>query len=178
MVQHFHCKGSSSVTPSIPEDRIRTFLNGVSIEFHYEVSFKGFKYKSGHYPRFDFYLPTISTVIEYDGKEAHSTKQAKKNDAIKNAWCKANGIRMVRLNAKHYAKLEYHVFKLLNYKPAKVAKSATPAKMKEPKLSKTEIQAIKDRISGKKPRQPLGLVLPKGMTEAEYMARKRAKNQG
>ena len=56
---------------------------------------------------FDFYLPQLNTVIEYDGRQHYESipfyggqeglHKRIKNDAIKNEYCKENGIKMIRL---------------------------------------------------------------------------------
>jgi len=61
---------------------------------------------------FDFYLPHLSLAIEYDGeqhrkfiKELHKTKEeyqaSKGRDQIKNEYCVANNIKLLRLTHKH-----------------------------------------------------------------------------
>lgn len=58
--------------------------------------------------RFDFYIPDINTVIEYDGEQHFNpkTKYARKydeiqeNDKIKNEYCFNNGIKLIRVHYK------------------------------------------------------------------------------
>ena len=100
-----------SVEPSFAENLIRNTLNSLNIEHVTEVSFYGLKFDTGHYARFDFYIPKMNLVIEYDGKEYHNTKDVKKRDKIKTLFCKNNGIGLIRLNKKHYSNIEVEILK-------------------------------------------------------------------
>ena len=53
---------------------------------------------------FDFYLPTLNTIIEYDGQQHYvpvwgeeSFKNLQKLDKIRNQYCKKNGIKLIRI---------------------------------------------------------------------------------
>lgn len=102
-------KGKNS-SPSPPELRIKEILKLRKIKFVRECSFKRFGYPISPY-RFDFFLPEYNTIIEYDGKH-HSKKPIKKNDSIKNQFCKKNKIALYRYNAQHYEDLEEHIHRL------------------------------------------------------------------
>jgi very-short-patch-repair endonuclease len=146
--------------PSHTENIIRTALNGLNLEFHIEVSFKGLVSKSGNYLRFDFYIPALNLAIEYDGKDYHSDKDVKARDKAKNRYCKANSINLLRLNAKHYDCLEItiikHILKLRNTAPK-------PKPVKPPKQPKHKPQQI---ILPRQP--PRGITLPKNMSEQMF----------
>ena len=77
---------------------------------------KGYKYITQHMfkdnkeisnKRFDFYIPSINTCIEYDGIQHYEPvfnfggentfKYTKKNDAIKNKYCKDKKINLIRV---------------------------------------------------------------------------------
>lgn len=81
--------------------------NGIEYikEFHPEtLSFNG---------RFDFYLPQLNTIIEYDGRQhfiqgngvfdnAEKFSRTQEYDLIKNNWCKDNNIKLIRIPYTHY----------------------------------------------------------------------------
>ncbi len=53
---------------------------------------------------FDFYLPKMNVAIEYDGQQHHvpvwgeeGFEKVKRNDKIKNQYCKKNGIKLIRI---------------------------------------------------------------------------------
>ena len=129
-----------SVEPSFAENLIRTALNSLNIKHVTEVSFYGLKFDTGNYARFDFYIPKMNLVIEYDGKEYHNTKEVKKRDRIKTQFCKSNGIGLIRLNNKHYANIEVEILKAIKLhntptkQPLKVECIAKPKKINRKKL--------------------------------------------
>lgn len=100
---------NSEVIPSVAETLIHYFLRKNNIPFEQEVSFKGFVTPNGGHYRYDFYLPKKNLLIEYDGKGFHNNNM---NDIAKTMYAKANNIRLVRLNADHYYKLEKEILKI------------------------------------------------------------------
>ena len=100
---------STVVEPSKAEDLIIYFLHKYNVPYHREVSFKGFTSPAGGHYRYDFYLPQCNLIIEYDGKLYHKNK---KNDNIKNIFCRNNGINIIRFNSKHYYHLEQELLKV------------------------------------------------------------------
>lgn len=87
------------------ELRIKEFLESKDISFIREMKFDDCI--SIHKLRFDFYIPTLNTVIEFDGiqhfkpinvfggvKEFQSIKN---RDEIKNSYCKTNSINLIRI---------------------------------------------------------------------------------
>lgn len=89
----FFC--SNTIKESRREGIIRKLLTFHKVYFKQEVSFIDLKYWNGHYPRFDFYLPKLGLVIEYDGSH-HEKEQNKAKDFYKDKWLKANGIKCAR----------------------------------------------------------------------------------
>ena len=88
---------------SIGEKRIRHYLEDNKIYF---ISQKWFPDCRDINPLpFDFYLPSCNTVIEFDGRQhfgetnyfTYSFEQTKNHDEIKNNYCKANGICLIRI---------------------------------------------------------------------------------
>lgn len=66
--------------------------------------------------RFDFWLPDINTIIEFDGKHhfkpieyfggEYSFKKVKINDQLKNNYCKENNITLLRISYKDLKRIE------------------------------------------------------------------------
>src|SRR5690349_2033817 len=71
--------------PSVPERRIAKVLREKNVNFLQEVSFKRFGHPFSPY-RFDFFIPHLCIIIEYDGKQ-HSKSKIHANDLIKNQFC-------------------------------------------------------------------------------------------
>ena len=90
-------------TESIGEKRIRIYLEKNEILFAPQKWFPDCKDKRPL--PFDFYLPDYNTIIEFDGRQhfgdtnyfTYSFEETKKHDEIKNNYCKANGIYLVRI---------------------------------------------------------------------------------
>lgn len=105
------------VEESYTEQRIRKVLNQNEVAYFQECSFKELRYVSGNYPRFDFYLPDLSMVIEYDG-EHHEDQEVKLRDNFKDLFCKQRGITVVRFNKIHFANLERSVLRAISKRSA------------------------------------------------------------
>ena len=95
--------------PSEAEKAIIAELNKYNIRWKREVSFRGLQFNAWSYPRFDFYLYNNNIIIEYDGKLYHNTGKTRATDKAKEKFCKDNGIRVIRYNAKHYYQLGMHI---------------------------------------------------------------------
>ncbi|MCK9415301.1 hypothetical protein M0Q97_01430 [Candidatus Dojkabacteria bacterium] len=103
-----HLKGCGCpiCTESHGEREIRVFLQNNDINFIYQKTFKGCKYKN--LLKFDFYLPKYNICIEYDGKQHFSSfykfggeeilKIQKIKDSIKTKYCNDNNIFLFRIN--------------------------------------------------------------------------------
>ena len=84
---------------------IEKYLKENFINFKPQYKFKDCKYKSQLL--FDFYLPKLNTVIEYDGRQhfipieffggENAFKQRKVRDNIKDNYCKKKGIKLIRI---------------------------------------------------------------------------------
>ncbi len=101
-------KGVNKIIPSEAEKRIAEVLDSLKIKYHTEVSFKGFKSENDIYYRFDFYIPSLKKVIEYDGKH-HLESKNKETDDKKDRYCKRNKITVHRFNVKHWMDLEEQI---------------------------------------------------------------------
>lgn len=104
----FDCSNNES----IGEKRIRKFLEEHNILFEQEKWFPDCK-DIKPLP-FDFYLPELQTIIEFDGRqhfeETHlfsfSYEITHKHDLIKNEYCQNNNIRLIRIPYKKINKIE------------------------------------------------------------------------
>lgn len=101
---------TTEVEASHAELKIMIILDKNRIKYLREVSFDNFVTEKGGHYRFDFYFPDKNLIIEYDGKNWHKDKT---NDEIKNNFCKKNKIRLVRLTASDYYKLEKSIKNIL-----------------------------------------------------------------
>lgn len=92
------------------EKEIASILIENKIQFIFQKAFPYFLTPLGNPYRFDFYLPDINSIIEYDGLHHFSPiqkwggqkylAQTKKRDESKNEYCRKNNIEMIRINFK------------------------------------------------------------------------------
>ncbi len=89
---------------SIGENRVRKYLEDNNISYVPEHWFEDCRDK--HPLRFDFYLPNLNTVIEFDGEQHYREKHyftsqrlhdLQRHDEMKNKYCKDKGIKMIRI---------------------------------------------------------------------------------
>lgn len=88
---------------SIGEMRIRMCLEENGIEFIQEHWFCDCR-DVNPLP-FDFYIPTMNLIIEFDGRQhfedaglfSYSIEKTRAHDAIKNKYCEDNGITLIRI---------------------------------------------------------------------------------
>ena len=101
------CGCLRSETVSKYEVFISNILNDNNIYYHREFGFDDCKGVGNKKLRFDFYLPQYNTLIEYDGEQHFKAVKyfggeekyniLKKNDEIKNKYCKMHKINLVRI---------------------------------------------------------------------------------
>lgn len=97
------------------QKRIREILKNNNVDFIEEYSFINLKNpKTGYVLRFDFYIPAINTLIEYDGKQhqldfkpsgfftRENLDALHERDALKNRYCQDSDVPLVRISYKHY----------------------------------------------------------------------------
>lgn len=87
------------------EEAIRKFLESKNIEYIQEYRFNDCRNKNPL--PFDFYLPEYNICIEYDGRQHFEQvdwfggidgfKERKRNDNIKDNYCKVNGVHLIRI---------------------------------------------------------------------------------
>lgn len=98
--------GRFSFSPK--ESEIAAILKEHNLRFYREVSFDINK-------RFDFYIPLIDLVIEYDGSQHFRSLKEIQNDINKEAILKKHGIKYIRYNKTH--KLKSQIAHDLIYHP-------------------------------------------------------------
>jgi very-short-patch-repair endonuclease len=87
---------------------INNFLINNNITFESQKTFQDCKHKGKL--KFDFYIPSLNTCIEYDGQQHFfiikqwggelELLDRQRNDKIKNEYCKNNNIRLLRISYK------------------------------------------------------------------------------
>lgn len=90
---------------SCGEVLVSEVLDKYNIKYIYQKSFNDLRYKKKL--RFDFYLPTLNTCIEYDGKQhfqpveyfggLKTLKGGKIRDNLKDYYCHINRINLIRI---------------------------------------------------------------------------------
>ena len=102
---HLRGAGCQMCRESKGEASIKQFLNFYSINYVQEYSFVDCKNKNNLF--FDFYLPDLNILIEYDGIQHYEPiihfggnkkfLEIKKKDEIKNKYCIYNNIKLIRI---------------------------------------------------------------------------------
>lgn len=88
----FIWKGKYSDSPK--ETHIANLLIQQNLRFFREVSFDMKK-------RFDFYIPLIDLIIEYDGGQHFRSFKEMKNDITKETMLRRLGVKYIRYNKTH-----------------------------------------------------------------------------
>lgn len=111
-------KYRKSASKSKGEMAIAEFLKNESIYFESEWYFKGlYNYNRTTFLYFDFYIPDYNLVIEYDGKQHYNSNKMehqKVNDFLKNAFCKKNGINLLRIKYIDFNNIENIICKCVD----------------------------------------------------------------
>jgi very-short-patch-repair endonuclease len=106
----------SNLQKSKGELIIESYLNNRNIEYVPQKTFEGCKFKQ--LLRFDFYLPKLKMLIEYDGdqhykfsKKFHGNletfKLSQAKDKIKDKFSNKNGLKLVRIRFKKRSQENY-----------------------------------------------------------------------
>ncbi len=113
------CPNCSAI--SIGENVIKIYLKYKKIKFFSQKRFKTCKNK--YELPFDFYLPKLKLLIEYDGRQhfginsmfckGNNLKRIQKNDSIKTRWAKKNGYRLLRIPYTKFNKIKEVLIKEL-----------------------------------------------------------------
>ena len=96
------CKSSKG------ESKIREVLDIFNIKYLEQASFKECRAANNRRLLFDFYIPSINTCIEFDGKQhfepveywggQEGLERRKRSDEIKNKFCTDNNINLFRIS--------------------------------------------------------------------------------
>lgn len=122
------CKRCQNKVISKGEQVISKYLKTKGIEFEAQYQIK----TGGKAPqRLDFFLPTVKTAIEYNGKQHYvyvpffHGKRTSKNqydlaktkaaDARKREWCRGQGIRLVEIDGREWARNISNEHMFFNY---------------------------------------------------------------
>jgi ribosomal protein S17E len=100
-------KCAKESTMSKGEQKIKTILDILEIEYEQEKVFEEFIQEYDSRCRFDFYIPHLRMIIEFDGKQhfeaipyfggEETFTKLVENDIIKNEFCKKNKIFLYRI---------------------------------------------------------------------------------
>lgn len=109
-------------TISRGEDKIINFLNGLNI--YYNKHYRGFELIYKKHLEFDFYIPQLNTIIEFDGIQhfkpinyfggIENFIDLKIKDGLKNEYCYNNNIRLIRIPYWEMNNIEGILVKELN----------------------------------------------------------------
>lgn len=120
---HKRGQGCPKCSSSKGEKKIRSFFEINNIEYieQYPICLNA---DTKRYLRSDFYIPSINTVIEYDGIQHFKAnshfggekefESRVKRDNIKNEFCKEHKIVMLRISYKDYKNINNILSDLLN----------------------------------------------------------------
>lgn len=110
--EHLYGNGCSKCSSSKGENKIIEFLNNAKIDFIFQKSFNQLKSKKKL--RYDFFIPTANTIIEFDGIQhfkkvnfsgkfteeelIENLRNIQYYDSLKNAFASENNINLIRIN--------------------------------------------------------------------------------
>ena len=103
-----HTSSCGCLQTSLGEQNISKLLKENNIEFKTQYTFESCRYPNSNYlVRFDFYLPELNRIIEFDGiqhfqanggwNNAASHSEVIKKDLFRNEWAAAHNIPLVRI---------------------------------------------------------------------------------
>ena len=105
-------KSCGCLRESAGELTIKNLLTNLDIDFETQKVFKTCVFKDTlNSARFDFYLPKLNILLEYDGiqhfKQGHwePLEKIQERDNYKTQWCKENNIPLIRISYTDYTKL-------------------------------------------------------------------------
>ena len=106
--------GCPKCSSSKGEKRIAEYLNSKNIQYKEQYRFKKCKFK--YQLPFDFYIPSLNTIIEYDGRQHYEIVDhfggldgfidTKIRDTVKTIYCKKNNIKLIRIPYWNYDRIE------------------------------------------------------------------------
>jgi len=119
-----HRNGCPVCKSSKGEKRIKTYLDTANIKYVRQYSLPGSRYK------YDFYLPELNILIEYDGEQhfkpvkifggEKTFKRIKERDKEKDTLAYIHGIPLIRIKYDKFSKLEdyleHEISKIYKYR--------------------------------------------------------------
>jgi hypothetical protein len=121
---HLRGSGCKKCSESTGEKKVAKVLNEMGIEFKREHFFENCK--NIFYLKFDFYLPSYRTCIEFDGIQhfeplevfggVETFERLKKNDEIKNQYCEDNFIDLIRIRYDRIDSISDVLWEALKFK--------------------------------------------------------------
>jgi len=113
-MNHRNGNGCPKCKNSFGENKIRNYLEENNINYIQEKIFKDCKFKK--VLPFDFYLPNLNVIIEFDGEQhfkpikyfggEKTFKIIQKRDFIKNEYCRKNNIKLIRIPQYYFNNIE------------------------------------------------------------------------
>lgn len=127
---------TKGITPSGMEAKIAILLQDRNVKYFQEVIFEGcVNPLTGIALRYDFYLPELNILVEYDGRLYHVTDEVRARDKVKDKFARQNKINIVRLKNRADVVMFFNssVFKVgyaakIATKPTQKSKKEKPAK--------------------------------------------------
>jgi len=105
---HLNSRGCPFCEESRGERKTSAFLDSMGITYERQKTFELCRHIRNL--SFDFYIPSLNTCIEYDGRQHYfpseyfggvpAFEKLKKTDAIKTKYCLDNGVRLIRITYK------------------------------------------------------------------------------
>ena len=90
---------ASNIHPSPMELCVMDCLKSRKIKYYREVMFPlCINPETNCQLRYDFYLPELNMLVEYDGKNFHASLDQKYKDSIKDKFAADNNIKLVRIS--------------------------------------------------------------------------------
>lgn len=87
------------IEPSHSERRIINRLKTEKIRFMREVCFESCRSPAtGNHLRYDFFLPDLCILLEYDGKAYHDGEHVAERDAVKTKYARDFNIKLIRVS--------------------------------------------------------------------------------
>ena len=121
-LNHLKMVGCPNCSNSKGALKIKNILDINNIEYIQEMKFNDCRNKNPL--PFDFYLPEYKTCIEFDGRQHFESIEhwegdngllkIKKNDSIKNEYCKDNDIKLIRIPYYEIDNIEDKLFCIFN----------------------------------------------------------------
>ena len=87
------------IDPSYAERRIIHRLKSEKFNFKREVCFASCRSSAtGNHLRYDFFLPGMNILLEYDGKAYHEGEHVAERDAVKTKYARDFNIKLIRIS--------------------------------------------------------------------------------